>query len=109
MTSSPTSRTNSSTCTTGSRGITSARQIPKGSRIASRERGYPRAMPGVPASGHDLLRQTSYQDALRDFRWSALWDLVDGDRTRLNLGHECVDRHPANTTALRIQFADGRR
>jgi acetyl-CoA synthetase len=66
-------------------------------------------MPGVHASGHDLLRQTSYHDALRDFRWSALWDLVEGDRARLNLAHECVDRHPGDATALRIQFADGRR
>jgi acetyl-CoA synthetase len=66
-------------------------------------------MPEAPASGHDLLRQTSYHDALRDFRWGALWDLVDGDRARLNLAHECVDRHPAATSALRLQFADGRR
>jgi acetyl-CoA synthetase len=60
-------------------------------------------------SGHDLLRQTRYHDAIRDFRWSALWDLVDGDRQHLNLAHECVDRHPGAGTALRIQFADGRR
>jgi acetyl-CoA synthetase len=60
-------------------------------------------------TGRDLLLQTSYEDARRDFRWSALWDLVDGDRTRLNLAHECVDRHPGDATALRIQFADGRR
>ena len=58
--------------------------------------------PEAPASGHDLLRQTRYQDAVRDFRWSALWDLVGGDRTRLNLAHECVDRHPGAATALRI-------
>ena len=60
-------------------------------------------------SGHDLLRQTRYHDAIRDFRWSALWDLVDGDRQHLNLAHECVDRHPGAATALRIQFADGHR
>src|SRR5947199_8034454 len=66
-------------------------------------------MPEAPASGHDLLRQTRYQDAVRDFSWSALWDLVGGARTRLNLAHECVDSHPGAATALRIQFADGRR
>src|SRR5438094_2547875 len=66
-------------------------------------------MPEAPASGHDLLRQTRYQDAVRDFRWSALWDHVGVDRTRLILAHECVDRHPGAATALRIQFADGRR
>ena len=58
--------------------------------------------------GHDLLRQTRHHDAIRDFRWSALWDLVDGDRGRLNLAHECVDRHPTSATALRLQYADGR-
>ena len=66
-------------------------------------------MPDPPVSGHALLRQTRYEDALRDFRWSALWDLVDGDRARLNIVHECVDRHPASATALRVQYADGRR
>jgi acetyl-CoA synthetase len=63
----------------------------------------------VPAGGRDLLRQTRYHDAIRDFRWAALWDLVDGDRTRLNLAHECVDRHPGDAPALRIQRADGAR
>jgi acetyl-CoA synthetase len=37
-----------------------------------------------------------------------LWELFDGDRHRLNIAHECVDRHPAETTALRIAGADGR-
>ena len=35
--------------------------------------------------------------------------LVDGDRSRLNLAHECVDRWVDRGTALRLQFADGRR
>ena len=66
-------------------------------------------MPERAVGGADLLGQTRHVDALRDFRWSALWDLVDGDRTRLNLAHECVDRHPPSATALRLQYADGRR
>ena len=56
-----------------------------------------------------LLSQHRYADAVRDFRWSALWDLVDGDRTCLNIAHECVDRHPPGAPALRIQQADGGR
>jgi acetyl-CoA synthetase len=54
----------------------------------------------------DLRR---YPEARDQFRWDALWELVDGDRERLNLAHECVDRHVGEGTALRIQFADGRR
>ncbi len=51
----------------------------------------------------------SYREALERFSWGALWQLFDGDRRRLNLAHECVDRHAGRGTALRIQFADGRR
>ena len=56
-----------------------------------------------------ILDARSYPDALRTFAWSALWELFDGDRDRLNLAHECVDRHDPGATALRIQLADGRR
>ncbi len=56
-----------------------------------------------------ILEARSYPEALRTFGWGALWALFDGDRRRLNLAHECVDRHPGTGTALRIQFADGRR
>jgi acetyl-CoA synthetase len=51
----------------------------------------------------------TYPEVVDTFQWSALWDLVDGDRQRLNLAHECVDRWVDRTTALRLQFADGRR
>jgi acetyl-CoA synthetase len=56
-----------------------------------------------------LLELRRYPDARLAFRWDALWALFDGDRQRLNLAHECVDRHVGRGTALRIQFADGRR
>lgn len=56
-----------------------------------------------------LLDARTYPDALRTFAWSALWDLFDGSRDRLNLTHECVDRHDPAATALRLQFADGHR
>jgi len=50
-----------------------------------------------------------YPDAVQTFQWSSLWERFDGDRARLNLGHECVDRWVDRGTALRLQFADGRR
>jgi acetyl-CoA synthetase len=56
-----------------------------------------------------VLDVRRYPEARERFRWEALWELFDGDRTRLNLAHECVDRHVGRGTALRIQFADGRR
>ncbi len=56
-----------------------------------------------------ILDIRRYPDVREGFRWDALWELFDGDRTRLNLAHECVDRHVGRGTALRIQFADGRR
>jgi acetyl-CoA synthetase len=56
-----------------------------------------------------VLDVRRYPDAREQFRWDALWELFDGDRERLNLAHECVDRHAGKGTALRIQFADGGR
>ena len=56
-----------------------------------------------------VLDVRRYPDAREQFRWDALWDLFDGNRESLNLTHECVDRHVGTGTALRIQFADGRR
>lgn len=55
-----------------------------------------------------LTQLTSYADAHRHFSKQALWDLFDGDRERLNIGHECVDRHPPERTAITIAHADGR-
>ncbi len=56
-----------------------------------------------------LRDRRTYPDVVERFDWAALWELVDGDRTRLNLAHECVDRWIDRGTALRLQFADGRR
>src|ERR1700694_4082380 len=58
---------------------------------------------------HRLLETTDYPTALRTFEWKALWELVDGTPERLNLAHECIDRHPPDAVALRIQKADGAR
>ena len=53
---------------------------------------------------------TSYGDALREFSPARLWELFDGDRARLNIAHECIDRHAADPerVAIWIAFADGR-
>jgi acetyl-CoA synthetase len=56
-----------------------------------------------------LLDVWRYPEARERFRWEALWALVDGTRDRLNIAHECVDRHLGRGPALRIQRADGGR
>ena len=56
-----------------------------------------------------LTEYTSYADAHRHFSPAALWDLLDGDRERLNIAHECVDRHAGSARpAVRVAHADGR-
>ena len=57
-----------------------------------------------------LTELTSYADAQRFYASERLWELFDGNRERLNLAHECVDRHATSTerVAVRIAYADGR-
>ena len=52
---------------------------------------------------------TRYADAQREFTPQRLWELFDGDRTRLNITHECIDRWAAGAErpAIRIAYADG--
>lgn len=40
-----------------------------------------------------LTDYTSYADAQRHCSADKLWELFDGDRERMNIAHECVDRH----------------
>ncbi len=57
-----------------------------------------------------LTDHTSYADAQRHFSGAGLWDLFDGDRERLNIAHECIDRwaaRDAERVAVRLAFADG--
>ncbi len=51
----------------------------------------------------------SYEDAQREFAPARLWELFDGDRSRLNIAHECIDRHAADAArvAIWVAFADG--
>ena len=55
-----------------------------------------------------LTDYSTYADAQRAFSTAAMWDLFDGDRSRLNIGHECVDRYASDgRIALRVAHADG--
>ena len=35
----------------------------------------------------------SYDEVIREFSWARLWELFDGNEARMNLTHECIDRH----------------
>jgi len=57
-----------------------------------------------------LTAYTSYADAQKHFSPDKLWELFDGVRERLNIAHECVDRHatdPARVAVI-LAHADGR-
>jgi acetyl-CoA synthetase len=57
-----------------------------------------------------LTDYTSYADANAHFSNESLWALFDGDRGRLNIAHECIDRHVTDPdrVAVRIAHDDGR-
>nr|WP_206378191.1 acyl-CoA synthetase [Sneathiella limimaris] len=40
-----------------------------------------------------LTEFTSYADAQKHYSKEGLWELFDGDRERINIAHECIDRH----------------
>ena len=51
---------------------------------------------------------TRYADAQEHFSSARLWELFDGDRERLNIAHECIDRHvDGEKTAVIVVRADG--
>ena len=52
---------------------------------------------------------SSFADAQRHFNGAGLWALFDGDRERLNIAHECLDRWAAgpDRTAIRLAYGDG--
>ncbi len=55
-----------------------------------------------------ILEVDSYDALQRAFSWEALWALFDGDRERMNIAHECIDRHRDKGPAISVKFADGR-
>ncbi len=48
----------------------------------------------------------NYEEAKKKFDWKERWDLFSGNKTRFNIAHECIDRHPPNDIALRIKKDD---
>jgi acetyl-CoA synthetase len=56
---------------------------------------------------NSILDLATYDEVLRGFSWERLWALFDGDEGRMNLAHECIDRHRAKGTAISVKFADG--
>src|SRR3954453_23801011 len=59
-----------------------------------------------------LTESTSYADAQRAWSAAGPGERFDGDRERLNITHECVDRWAAADparVAVRLAYADGTR
>ena len=54
-----------------------------------------------------LTEYFSYEEVVKEFKWDMLWDLFDGNKEKLNIAHECLDRHADKGTAVRLKFADG--
>jgi acetyl-CoA synthetase len=55
-----------------------------------------------------LTEYTSYADAQAFCNPAKLWELFDGNRERMNIAHECVDRHAASgRTAVILVRATG--
>ena len=54
-----------------------------------------------------LTDYTSYADAQCHFAPARLWELFDGDRDRLNIAHECIDRYSADPDRIAIRIAHG--
>ncbi|HEV2040398.1 MAG TPA: acyl-CoA synthetase [Casimicrobiaceae bacterium] len=56
-----------------------------------------------------LTDYTSYADAQKHWSPDKLWELFEGNRERLNIAHECIDRHvDGNRTAVILAHAGGR-
>ncbi len=56
-----------------------------------------------------LTDYTRYADAQAHFSSSGLWELFEGSRERLNIAHECIDRHADRSNpAVIVIHADGR-
>src|SRR5262249_26097276 len=55
------------------------------------------------------LETRTNPEGVTRFRWDDLVTRVAAGHDRLNLAHECVDRHVGQGVALRLQRADGGR
>jgi acetyl-CoA synthetase len=52
-----------------------------------------------------LTEYTSYADAQRHFSVAKLWELFDGDKARLNIAHECIDRYAGDPARIAVRIA----
>ena len=55
-----------------------------------------------------LLDLKSYDEIQTNFRRERLWDLFEGNRTQMNLAHECIDRHASRGVAINVKYEDGK-
>ncbi len=55
-----------------------------------------------------LLEMSDYHDMLKEFSTDKLWELFDGNREKMNLAHECVDRHCGKGRAISVKHDDGK-
>src|SRR6185312_2728498 len=73
--------------------------------------GCPHLTPtlSAPRGGEgDVMRLTDltrFADAQRAFSSAALWALFDGSRERLNIAHECLDRHAHDPQRIALRIA----
>src|SRR5262249_38737772 len=102
-------------CGWSSPGSTSGASPPRsarrtcGCRCAPPGRGEGRARP--PPDSEDgvsgILDLASYDAVQSGFSWPEVWKLFDGTAERMNIAHECIDRHRARGPAISVEFADG--
>ncbi|MCL5959820.1 MAG: AMP-binding protein [Chloroflexi bacterium] len=55
------------------------------------------------------LEYRTLADARKRFTWAERWEVFDKGPDTLNIAFECVDRHPKENIAIRLQNADGTR
>jgi hypothetical protein len=56
--------------------------------------------------GHSpITHLTTYDDVTRSFSWDRLWALFDGDRERMHLAHEYLNRHQDWGTTISVHLA----
>lgn len=55
------------------------------------------------------LQYRTFEEAQKRFKWKERWEVFDKGPEHLNIGHECVDRHPKTSVAIRLKQSDGTR
>lgn len=55
------------------------------------------------------MEYQTFEEASKKFNWNKRWNVFDKGRAGLNIAYECIDRHPENNIAIRLQNSDGTR